>query len=95
MALFLSVKISDHRDFRVSVNCVPACYPDILSQRCSSQLCGSAGQLIVFKHNYHEERDQDQDHCTLQKWAVIVPGKIIHMVNGFTSQLAQVDELFH
>ena len=85
VALFLSVKISDHGDFRVSVNRLPACYPDIISQRCSGRLCGSVGQLIVFKHNYYEERDQTkpnhgQDSCTLQKWTVIVPGKIIHVL---------------
>ena len=64
----------------MSVDHLSVCYPDLLSHHCLSQLCGSIGHLIIFKQNYYKGRDQttsiqDQEHSTLVKWAVIVPGK--------------------
>ena len=65
----------------MSVGHRSVCYPDLLSHRCSSQLCGSIGQLIIFKQNQYKGRDQtksiqDQEDSALVKWVVIVPGKI-------------------
>ena len=84
ISLFLilsTCRMSDHGDSHVSVNHLSVCYPDLLSHRCSSQLCGSIGHLIVFKQNHYKGRDQtksmqDQEDSTLVKWVVIVPGKI-------------------
>ena len=84
ISLFLilsTCRMSDHGDSHVSVNHLSVCYPDLLSHRCSSQLCGSIGHLIVFKQNHYKGRDQtksmqDQEDSALVKWVVIVPGKI-------------------
>ncbi|XP_068730518.1 uncharacterized protein [Montipora capricornis] len=66
--------ISGDRDACVLVNHLTVCFPDLLSHRPLSQLSGSIGHLMIFKHEESNQttRGQKQQDFQLQ-WIVIVP----------------------
>ena len=66
--------VSGDRDACVLVNHLTVCFPDLLSHRPLSQLRGSIGHLMIFKHESNQTtRAQKQQDFQLQ-WIVIVPG---------------------